>query len=248
MTTGPESESNESATHSAAYRYLELKQRRALEDRGQVPGEWDAKMADQADQAMNRYVADGRLGQAEAEAWRDKLLAHLLATPNPPSKYEDRAFWSMTLDMFRQIEEAGVDIGIPLSNRPVVGTLQTGQVNAVTIRVPNSTEYIVALHEELFTFALLLSKAVGRSFLITDPNGGNFSARPDHVAKRADAEPSVVGRFFDVVRAYAITGHPAAAQQYHVEPAYEAIATILRESDGNIRSLPRVRTRRPAPS
>jgi hypothetical protein len=136
----------------------------------------------------------------------------------------------MTQEMFRRIEEAGASLGFPVSNRPVVGTLWTSQVNARTIRVPNTSEYVVVFDGELFPFALLLSKAVGRALLITDPKGGNFSGKPEDVARRADDDPSVVGRFFDVVSAYAMYGYPSLAEQYHVEPVYEYIANILRES------------------
>jgi len=148
-----------------------------------------------------------------------------------PTPYEDPTWYRTMLELSQKIEQAAEEAGMPIPHRPVLGTLPTGQINAMTIRVPGSNDFLILFEWQLFLFALLLSKAVCRALpFAKDDKGLSFSTNMKDVQQRVDADPSVVGRFAEVVIAYAVTGLPSRAPQYFAEAEYNVLANQLLNS------------------
>ena len=88
--------------------------------------------------------------------------------------------------------------------RPLVGYLETGQLNAVTMRVPGrSGAYLVTFEDQLWEFAGKLSKAVAWAIPY---DGETFEMSVDAVTERIKANPDVVAYFAAIVVTYAVTG------------------------------------------
>lgn len=148
-----------------------------------------------------------------------------------PSPYEDPSWYAMLLRFASDIEAAAGILNLAIKSQPVLGTLPLAAVNARTILIPKLSEHIVILEKGLFLFALLLSKAVARAFPIVESLDGKveFSLDIDRIKQRVDTDPSIVGRFAEVVVAYATTGDPGSAPQYFLEePIYQRLSEILR--------------------
>lgn len=125
----------------------------------------------------------------------------------------------------------GVDLG---SRRPLISHLQTGQINAVSLRVPaGSGAYLVLFEDEMPLFASHLSQAVAWAI----PHGPAdadgmmaFNTGLDDVGKRIAAEPEVADRFADIVISYAVDGSLRRAGHHLLPPGHFRFAGILRDS------------------
>lgn len=125
----------------------------------------------------------------------------------------------------------GMDLG---PRRPLIGHLQTGQLNAVSMRVPGrSGAYLVLFEDQMPLFASKLSKAVAWAIPHgpTDANGMMaFQVSVPGVTERIEADPEVADRFADIVVTYAVTGSLKEAGHHLVPPGYLNFAAILRDS------------------
>jgi hypothetical protein len=149
----------------------------------------------------------------------------------------DDAFAEQLATMQDNIEKTasgriqGAQLALP---RPLIGHLQTGQINAVSMRVPGSSGgYLVLLEDEMPLFASKLSKAVAWA-IPHDPadSAGNMSFRisVDDVTERIEADPDVAHRFADIVVTYAVDGSLQRAGHHVVPPGYLNLAALLRDS------------------
>lgn len=125
----------------------------------------------------------------------------------------------------------GMDLG---SRRPLVGYLPTGQLNAVSMRVPGHTgAYLVLFEDQMPLFALALSKAVTWAIprAPDDADGMmSFGISVDGVTERIEADPEVAKRFADTVVAYAVTGSLAQGGRHTLPPGYVNFAGVLMSS------------------
>ncbi|WP_432097338.1 hypothetical protein [Streptomyces sp. bgisy100] len=114
--------------------------------------------------------------------------------------------------------------------RPMLGTLATGEINAVTILVPDSDAHLVVFEDQLLNFANLFSKAVALAipFEETKDGGLAFSHGIDSVRRHLRDAPEALQRFREVVLAYVLRGSPGAAPQYFVPPELNPLASTLR--------------------
>jgi Zn-dependent protease with chaperone function len=149
-----------------------------------------------------------------------------------PTRYENPLTYGIVLGLKQQIEEAAKELSMTIPIPPLVGTLPTGQVNAMAIPVPSSGEYLVVFESELFNFALLLSKAVIVALpLVTGEDGHlELSTNNADVEKHIAENPEAVDRFREVLFAYLFEGRPGAAPPYIPDPPYSDLASYLRDS------------------
>lgn len=126
----------------------------------------------------------------------------------------------------------GMDLG---PRRPLIGHLQTGQLNAVSIRVPGpSGAYLVVFEDQMMRFARELSQAV----VWVLPQGPadamgktNFTIDTPSVIERIKADPTVAARFADIVVTYAVTGSlNQTGQHAFLPPGYSRFAHLLDHS------------------
>jgi len=126
----------------------------------------------------------------------------------------------------------GLDLG---SRRPLIGHLRTGQLNAVSMRVPGrSGAYLVLFEDQMSSFASELSQAVAWAIPHgpTDANGNmEFKMSVRDVTERIEADPEVADRFADVVVTYAVTGSLYQVRRGHMmPPGYLNLAAMLNTS------------------
>ncbi|OYD64403.1 UNVERIFIED_ORG: hypothetical protein BDU10_7011 [Burkholderia sp. CF145] len=160
---------------------------------------------------------------------RDSLFGSL---SSPISSYQDPAFYFLLSHMTSEIEGILDEQKVEIYPRPIFGSLPTGRVNGVALRVPDSDQLIVLLEDGLFGFANLTAKAVSRVFPLKGEGDGRltFSVGESDWKKEFAARPDVVERFVELLLAYLIGGHPHAARPYLPEPKYEGITSLLRDS------------------
>jgi hypothetical protein len=153
-------------------------------------------------------------------------------TEQVPTPYEEPGWYAVMENLSEDIGKSADEAELVIPTNPLLGTLPTGQINAMTLRVPGSDDYLIIFEWQLFLFALLLSKAVARALPLrqTEDEGFSFSAQKDDIAQRIDSDKSVVYRFADVLLAYAATGQPSRAQPYLPEVHYGRLAEVLRRS------------------
>jgi hypothetical protein len=156
-----------------------------------------------------------------------------------PTPYEDPNYYSLLLEMTDAIEteiKSKVDnlkslkAAIP---HVVVGSLPTGQVNAVTEPVPGTSEYLVLFHYGVFNFAFEMSKIAGRAFppLRPGPDGVTFAAEPDPVGF-AETHPEILTQFNKVLQAYVVLGDPRRAPKFPMNDSeFPVEGTLLRSME-----------------
>lgn len=118
--------------------------------------------------------------------------------------------------------------------RPLVGHLQTGQLNAVSLRVPGSSDaHLVVFEDQMSRFCSMLSQAVAGVLPChpVDANGVTaFHFDLPAVIERIQANPEVADPFIDRVVTYAVTGSLNGSGRHLPSPDYGRLATILHMS------------------
>jgi hypothetical protein len=168
-----------------------------------------------------------------------------------PTKYEDPFIYRELMEAYKCIDRAAnhprflldsrfsdVKNLYPYKRSPVIGTYPTGEVNALAIGVPNSTEYLVVFESDLINFCYLFSKVVAQTLPLgwaghipTLP--GNGSADPEIytddeiIQMRDEASYNSAQRLFELLWAYLIEGTPAAAPKYLLQEPYRSAAGVL---------------------
>jgi len=123
----------------------------------------------------------------------------------------------------------GMDLG-----RPLIGHLQTGQLNAVSMRVPGrSGAYLVLFEDQMQRFASSISEAV--AWVIphspADANGMmTFKMSVRDATERIEANPEVADRFANIVVTYAVTGSLNHIGSYLMPPGYFNFARQMCDS------------------
>ncbi len=120
---------------------------------------------------------------------------------------------------YRMIQTLADEIERPVEGlpRPILGTLATGEINAITLKVPGSTNHVVAIEDQLFPFALLFSKAVALAIPVinsTTEGGFDFHIGMTQVRGHLKENPEAVQRFQEVILAYILDGKPGKAPRY----------------------------------
>ena len=112
---------------------------------------------------------------------------------------------------------------------PLLGTLPTGQVNAMAIRVPGTDEFIVAFEQGLLAFLPMISKAIVQALPFDNAGARGFSFSVDR-AKARDAtvaNDSARERFRAALFAYLFEGHPALAPSPMLEMPHSLLHRII---------------------
>jgi hypothetical protein len=158
-------------------------------------------------------------------------LKEILDNDNLPTVYEDPAQYYILLNLFEKIEMSAEEISSNLPRRPVVGTLPSGEVNAMAIKVPDSDDFLLVFEDQIFTFANLIAKVVAQSipFEIKD-NVISFSMGKEEVNNYFKNNSIAFERFKELIYAYLFYGEPTAAPQYFLEGIPMHLADRLRTS------------------
>ncbi|MFF6954694.1 hypothetical protein ACFZAD_39600 [Streptomyces iakyrus] len=126
---------------------------------------------------------------------------------------------------------SGVDLA---SRRPLISHLRTGQLNAVSMRVPGRFgAHLVLVEDQMLVFSSKLSKALAWAIPHGPADAEGMTDLQWSVAearRRIEAVPEVTDRFADLVIAYAVTGNIGNAGRHLLPPGLFNFASMLRDS------------------
>ncbi|HTA14794.1 MAG TPA: hypothetical protein VK781_08060 [Solirubrobacteraceae bacterium] len=178
---------------------------------------------------MNAAVAMG-LNDQQMASYRQSfqmLLDEAEARRSTP--YEDPSLFWLVDSLATGIEESAKEMKLVLSQRPVFGVLPLRQMNALTVRVPSSDDYVIAFQYGVFGFMNLATKAFAASLPSTE-QGDRYGFKTDanDVRNHLAADSTPLRRMSDFLAAYVYAGDPHAAEQYFLPGPPQHLAEILR--------------------
>ncbi len=214
-----------------AQRFLDQLRAETHAGAGTFPARIDPAVAKDV---TNRFLRDSLITEQGQDPQMRALAERVTARG---AQSVDVMFSKMLAEMQDDIEKTaaarieGIDLG---SRRPLIGHLQTGQLNAVSMRVPGrSGAYLVLFEDQMPLFATKLSKAVAWAVPHdpADANGMmNFKMSVRDVTERIETDPEVADRFADIIITYAVTGSLNQAGQHLMPPGYFNFAHQLCDS------------------
>ncbi|HEX5120528.1 MAG TPA: hypothetical protein VFW65_35565 [Pseudonocardiaceae bacterium] len=112
--------------------------------------------------------------------------------------------------------------------RPLIGHLSTGQLNAVSMRVPGRDKtYLVLIEDQLPAFARQISQVVAWAMPRDSSTGAtSFKIDRDNPTRQINAVPEIAAWFADIVVTYAATGQ-ASLREHSLPPGHRELARIL---------------------
>jgi hypothetical protein len=175
--------------------------------------------------------AEGQDGQAELRRVTKEHLRDVIE--NATSKYDNPFLMQSTGTLAGQIEESAAKLDLHLPSRPLLGTMPLGDINAFTVVVPSTDEYLVIFENEMFHFAHLAAKAIAELVPMKRKEDSMlFSLNASDVERELEARPEAIDRFAQLVVAYLATGLPGAAPPWLQSTSRSALSTLLRRSIG----------------
>lgn len=173
--------------------------------------------------------ADGQDFDAFLKLARNTLLGNGDAGM---SKYQDPAWHDLLSQLTSQIHKVLAERGTDIAPRPIFGSLPTGRVNGMALKVPRSDDFLIIIEEGLFGFANLAAKAVSRVFPFKGTADGmlKFSTDEKDVDDEFRRHPEICERYRELLFAYLVGGHPHLATPYLPEKNYDTISSLLREA------------------
>jgi hypothetical protein len=162
----------------------------------------------------SREIDDLRARYTQLQNDIAKGLVERISAVKTPTKLDD-PISSFLLSEWRQmVEEAIKGLSFSLPKELVIGTLPTARVNAMTVSVPSSDEYVVIFESQLMPFIGLLAKLCSRALPFKISDEGRIIAAFDKVSikKHIEQNESVISDFEELLEAYLIVGRPGAAR------------------------------------
>lgn len=174
-------------------------------------------------------ASSAEVEQAFVERYEELILEHARAVP---TVYEDPTAYALIRQIAEAVEHGAHQLGRTLAVRPWLGTVDTGAVNAMTVEIPVSNEYLFIFDAQLPAFAMLLAKAAAQALPFVGMRGdrGQFSTRQQDIAQKIAEDGSVVERFRQFVLAHVLTDRPGRAPQYFLGHPHAQLAEVLRDS------------------
>lgn len=180
---------------------------------------------------MGEWVS--RKSPAELAAFKQKLAAALAAQDEAGDlgqllPYQNPSSYRLMADLAAKVEAAAQDLGCAIPMRPTFGTIVHPSPNGRAIPVDSDTECLIVLHDDLFMFAYLLSKAVISAFPanLTDDERIGFSSLDWR--EELNRKPIIAERFKQaIICAVCSPGGTGDAPSYLVEDSHMQLATLL---------------------
>jgi hypothetical protein len=166
------------------------------------------------------------MGRSDAEI--DSFLTDYYSNmPEPPSRFQDGSEYWLLIELAEAIERAAEITGTVLPPRPALGTLPTGQINALTIIVPDAERQLVVFDDQMPTFAMLLSKVIALALPFKQQKSGNYMlyTRPYKIFGNIARNPEIVSRFTNIVLSYAIDGQISNADPFLLPTKFQTIVS-----------------------
>ena len=217
-----------------AFAYLEQLQRHTYNYLGIEPSWLSADYKEFQEKFIRQfYESQIRDGTQSFEEFRKDALNSLRDSSDVAvATYQDPLWYSLIADMVTKIEKVLQKQGIRLNPSPIFGSLPTGRVNGIALKVPEDEQIIILIEDGLFGFANLTAKAISRVFPFKgeDESHLTFSTENSDLQQEFVDKPEIPERFLEVLLAYILGGHPHMARPYLPEPNYDRISSMLRDS------------------
>jgi hypothetical protein len=155
-----------------------------------------------------------------------------------PTVFESPVMYPILQDLSKEIEDSIRETPIYdgetrsiLPKLPLIGTIPSGRVNAMAIKVPNAVEYIVAFEDQFTIFAHLVAQVIAQSLPLKVTNGGvepimDFKEIDNHLSNHPEAAQRLKELFF----AYLFMGAPGHAPSYLLDEPFYSLTSVFRDS------------------
>lgn len=216
--------------------FAETYQRLWYAKRGKVPRNYLATSRAELVQFFNRCYDINPPEAAEksrTEFVRERLTEFQQWLNQCPTRYENPIDYNTLIKLAAHVRTAAEDMADgPTPDWPVLATLFTGEINAMAIKVPTTTEHVIFFDSGLFPFALLLSKAVLQTVPLkrTDGNYAEFTWDEDAICDRIERNHELQYRFYQVLAEYSLSKRPIRTEPYLPEGHYQGPINQLIES------------------
>ena len=220
------------ADRKNALAYLDRIQRNTYEA-GNIPRYWltasDAQVDDIIDELYELYGGYG----LSMEEFKKTMRAMGLGSPEGDiPAYQEPSWYHVMTSMVKGIEDVLPEMNIKVIHSPIFGSLPTGRVNGMALKVPGDEHVIILLEDGLFHFANLAAKAVCGMFPLS---GGKedrttFPTSEEDLGRAFASQPQNGARFLELLLAYVFGGHPYLAQSYLLHPEHQQLANVLMHS------------------
>lgn len=189
------------------------------------------------------------LEKEHREKFRFRLLARADALRNLslPTKYENPVMYKILLDMLKEIDDisqkprfisdSSFSPKQGLTNKlPVIGTLPTRELNAKTILIQDSPDYLLIFNHDFINFCNLVSKVVTSALPdrivsklsisddLSDTQSYSFVPNTFEINANVIKNPRILRRFQELLLAPVAIGTTSAVSQYYLEPPYDVIS------------------------
>jgi hypothetical protein len=158
----------------------------------------------------------------------DRRLRKCAEAARRPTRFERPHQYSILRELRDTVERAAVRLSFEVPSSPVIGTLPTGSLDPLMVRVPGARDVLVLVDGSLLTYANLLGKAVAQTLPFDLSDYGDLTGVAPAAAAGGPIDPRGTGcrRFVELVQA-TLDGDPAGAPPYLPEARYEAGAADL---------------------
>ncbi len=142
-----------------------------------------------------------------------------------PTPWEDPNLFPMMTWMADTLEQTYARVGIDLEGGALVGTLPSGNVNAVALEVPETGERVVLFEQGLFHFVQQVAVAIGLAMPTVQIDSGTRTPRFGDVATGGADPEAATRQMMRSTVAYLTEGNPRLAKP--VEPSGGAFLTAM---------------------
>lgn len=213
--------------------YLENLQRKIYSNMGLEPVKAESYFSFDEQFILNFYKELGPKNDQSFEEFKERLFEEQRELQElTPTKFEDPNWYGLVHGMALKIEQVVKSLGYEFKSKPLFGTIPTGRVNGMALKIPNSSYCAILIEDGLFGFANLMCKAVARVFPFIKTDNGMMTFSTDEAAWKSELNSSDVikDRFFDALFSYLVGGHPHMAEPYLPERNYDSFTSLLRDS------------------
>jgi len=108
------------------------------------------------------------------------------------------------------------------------GTLPTGLVDAVTLKVPKTNKNLVIVDRDIFEFTGAFAKSVAAAIpIVTTPAGDGYSASKEAIRKRLRENPEIVSDFVKALVLQVKSGTPAGVDEVALDEPHVRLYRLL---------------------
>lgn len=162
----------------------------------------------------------------------DSLAPHLkrlnerLDSVALPTRYDAPGSYHLIDGLVSRIKHAAEALGWNRIDFPLYASVPTGQVNAVAVDLPCSSQPFLLFDDQLLTFCNLMAKVYAQCLF---PLPGTQTCDKQSIEATIACEPALAHRLAAILDAFIRTGRPAVSSPFPVDARSARLASYLRE-------------------